>query len=654
LRGLAVAAVLLFHAGFSWAQGGFLGVSTFFTLSGFLITSLLLAERTTTRTIDLGSFWTRRIRRLMPAAVAALALAVVFAHFAGTASQQRNLGGDVVSALAEVANWHFIFSHQSYADLFSAPSPVLHFWSLAIEEQFYLVFPILAFAVLVARRWDRQRLARLFVGMMAVSLGFTLFAGYSHDRIYYGTETRAFELLAGCLLAVLIYSRRVTGKLARPGPRRTAVATAGAVALAVCVVLWMRTPESADWLYRGGLSFYSGLSALIVLATLIPFGPVARVLGTSALRRMGMLSYGLYVYHWPIFLWIDQLHTGLGLWPLAVLKLSVTWVVAALSFQYLERPIRRGELPFGLGNRSWASDFSIGWSVPVAFLLVGVAALGVTAAAPPLPFDFAAAQRTLQSLGAGKTHAPTPPGTLPIARVAAFGDSTGLVIGSGINLAAPSTGGVEEVTGGAWVGCGLGIGGLYRSTDNFNSEGSTDPACNAWPTTYAHVIEKYRPDLAVVLDARWDAMDRKLIGDTKWRSFGDPVYDHWFLQEMLRAVDVLSSHGATVVWLTSPPVSNMPSRVTRLNQLIEELPHLRKGKVVVLDFAAYLRHLGHDAELRPDHVHLSGPASVQVARDWLIPHLVSIWREAYEQRPHTAAAGSTPTTLATAPTVPSS
>ncbi len=397
------------------------------------------------------------------------------------------------------------------------------------------------------------------------------------------------------------------------------------------------------------------LSALVILATIIPFGPVARITANPALRRVGVLSYGIYVYHWPIFLWIDQLHTGLGLWPLAVIKFTVTWLVAVLSYRHLERPIRHGELPFGLQRRSWAPGFAIAWLVPISFLLVGVAALTVTAAAPPPLFDFAAAQRTLESLGSGspRPKAAAAPGqkvALPVAKVAAFGDSTALVVGSGINLAAPATGGVEEVTGGAWVGCGLGIGGVYRSTVDPSYAGPTRPACNAWPTTYARVIDQNRPDLALVLDAPWDVMDRKLSGDTEWRSFGDPVYDRWFLSEMLRAVDVLSAKGATVVWLTSPPVSNIPARTTRMNELVEELPSLRPGKVVVLDFAKYLKSTGDDHELRPDGIHLSGPASIQVARQWLIPQLVTIWRTVYLSHLPT----SSPTTLATAPTVGSS
>jgi peptidoglycan/LPS O-acetylase OafA/YrhL len=656
LRGVAVIVVLLFHGGFSWAVGGYLGVSTFFTLSGFLITSLLLAERTVTRSVDVPRFWVRRIRRLMPAAVAALTLAVLFAHFAGTAAQQRTLAGDVVSALADVANWHFILSHQSYADLFSGPSPVLHFWSLAIEEQFYLVFPLVAFLVLAKWRWNRSRVGGLFVALMGVSLCTTLFLGFSHDRIYYGTETRSFELLAGCLLAVAIYSRRVTGRLARPGSRRTAVAVAGAIALAVCVFLWARTPQSADWLYRGGLSAYSGLSVLIILATIIPYGPVAALLSTRGLRRVGMLSYGIYVYHWPIFLWVGALHLGLGQWPRFAVEVAITWLVAVGSYYFLEMPIRRGELPFGLKRQGWARQFNLAWSIPVAFLLVGVGALAVSAAAPPPVFDFAAAQRKLDHLGAGKPRAkavkasPTDPtAPLPVAKVAAFGDSTALVVGSGITDASASSGGVEEVSGGAWVGCGLGIGGDYRSTVDPSYAGPTRPECNAWPTTYARVISQNQPDLAVVLDAPWDVMDRRLVGDTKWRSFGDPVYDRWFLSEMVQAVHVLSADGATVVWLTSPPVSNIPARTTRLNQLIDQLPKLLPGKVVVLDLASYVKATGKDAQLRPDGIHFSAAASEQVAKAWLIPHLVKIWRAVYTARQQAAATTATttvsPTTL---------
>ena len=148
LRGLAVIGVLLFHGGFTWARGGFLGVSTFFTLSGFLITNILVREWDATSAIGLGRFWTRRFRRLLPAALVAIALVGRVWWRVGSAEQISALRGDMLSSVAYVANWRFLFSGTSYASLFSAPSPLQHFWSLAIEEQFYLVFPLIVIVVM--------------------------------------------------------------------------------------------------------------------------------------------------------------------------------------------------------------------------------------------------------------------------------------------------------------------------------------------------------------------------------------------------------------------------------------------------------------------------------------------------------------------------
>ena len=229
LRGLAVIAVLLFHGGFAWAEGGYLGVSTFFTLSGFLITSLLLAERTTTAHRRSARFWVRRIRRLMPAALLALGpgRGVRRAAPARRPAAQPGRRRDRRPRRRGQLALHLL-RHQSYADLFSAPSPVLHFWCLAIEEQFYLVFPMRGLrpagrAALEPRRVGRRSSS----GLMALSLGSPCSPGSRTTASTTAPRPASFELLAGCLLAVLIYSRRVTRRLARPGPRRTAVAVAG-------------------------------------------------------------------------------------------------------------------------------------------------------------------------------------------------------------------------------------------------------------------------------------------------------------------------------------------------------------------------------------------------------------------------------------------
>ena len=167
LRGVAVATVLLYHAGVPWMIGGYLGVSTFFTLSGFLITSLLLAEHAATGRIRLAAFWERRFRRIMPAALAALCVVMAFGAFAADGYQREHLRGDTLATLGYVVNWWFIVTRRAYADIFGSPSPVQHFWSLAIEEQFYLAFPLLTALVLRSTGGSRGTLAGLLAAMAA-------------------------------------------------------------------------------------------------------------------------------------------------------------------------------------------------------------------------------------------------------------------------------------------------------------------------------------------------------------------------------------------------------------------------------------------------------------------------------------------------------
>ncbi len=651
LRGLAVVAVVLFHARISWARGGFLGVSAFFTLSGFLITSLLLAEHHHSGRVSVGGFWRRRARRLLPAALVTVAAVAVLTPALGTGAQQRNLLGDVAGALGYAANWRFVLSGQSYAALFDAPSPLVHFWSLAIEEQFYLVFPLLAAMALVGSerrtgigggdRFTAARRLAAVVGLLFVaSMAVTLLGGYSIDRSYYGTDTRAAELLAGALLAVLLVLRErspfTNGAVAfAPGadpPRRpvSAVAWAGSVALAACLVLWAFTPQQAAWLYRGGFIAHALLWSVVLAAAALPGGPVVAVLSVAPLRFVGRISYGVYLYHWPIFLWLDESRTGLAGATLLAYRLAATVALAWISYRYLERPILEGRPVPGWGRR-WSRRWSlpaIGAAVVSVALVAGFVA---TRTAPAPPNDFAGAQRRLSAMGAAGPARGSPSGVASpgVPRVAVFGDSTALSTGLGLGEVLSASGRADAVGGKTELGCGVGRGGWRKTSGGVEA---LPDRCNRWEQEWSAALTRLDPTVAVVQVGPWDVLDRRLDGEAEWRHIGDPVYDAYLFEEMTRAVDVLSSHGAAVVWLTSPPVGEgavaggqpqweqaaEPERTARFNELVARLPSVRPGKVRVVDLAGWLAASGDDARLRPDGVHLGEVESREVARRFLM------------------------------------
>jgi peptidoglycan/LPS O-acetylase OafA/YrhL len=637
LRGLAVAAVVLFHSDFAWAKGGYLGVSTFFTLSGFLITALLLSERGATGGISLLAFWTRRFRRLMPGAFAAIALAIVFAVVAGDAAQQRNLGGDVSASILYVANWRFIFSGQSYAALFtSAPSPLLHFWSLAIEEQFYLLYPLLAYWLLHVRVLSRQLFAAVLGGLLVVSIALTQFGGFSLDRIYYGTDTRAAEILVGALLACVFFDRRVTHRLAHDVVAQRWFAVLGAVALGSTVALWSVAGRNGGIVRDGWLPAYAVLSALIIVAVLIPHGPVRLVLELAPLRWLGLISYGVYLYHWPLFLWLDADRTNLSGAPLLAVRVAATLALSVVSYRLLEQPVRRGHRLVAVPPIRLA---------PVAALALIAAAVVITTRAPAPTIDFAASQRSLEaSIPSDVPVRDTGLGEPPFPRMAVFGDSTAMLTGFGLNDWARTNPDKADLVGtNTLLGCGIGRGGERRDG---NGEGPLAQQCNDWAITWAQTVRTTKPTIAVVQIGPWEVNDRKLDGDTEWRAPGDPIYDAFLLEEMTTAVDVLSKDGATVVWLTSPAagegndggkarakrgVATDPVRMERLNEIIKSLPEQRPGKVGVVDLAGWLATSGvDDNALRPDGVHFSQESSPIVAEEFLGDAIITtandIWK----------------------------
>ena len=246
LRGACLAAVLLFHSGFGWMSGGFLGVSTFFTLSGFLITTLLVAERSATGTVSLRRFWERRLRRLLPASLLTIAAIVATAPLWLAPSQREHLAEDALATLFYAVNWRFMSPEYAYNLIFTDPSPLQHFWSLAIEGQFYVVFPLIVALVLRAGGGTRALGAFCIVATVA-SVGVALASPSleaAQHRLYYGTDARAGELLIGALLALALRARGAAAW--------SALRVAGPVAGLLIVVAWIFATVGDAWLYRGG------------------------------------------------------------------------------------------------------------------------------------------------------------------------------------------------------------------------------------------------------------------------------------------------------------------------------------------------------------------------------------------------------------------
>ena len=353
LRAVAVVAVLLFHLRMGYASGGFLGVSLFFTLSGYLITRLLLDEHRASDTISLRNFWARRLRRLMPAAFVALGLITIVA-LSSDVFHSATLRGDLWAALGYVANWRFMSASTSYADLFvTAPSPVLHFWSLAIEEQFYFVFPILLLAML--RRNRSRWVAFVGLGLLWMASVASSFVGASDNVVYYGAHTRAAELLTGSLLALLMAHQTkfgVTTASLSSGIRYFWNA-ATAVALGVVVFLIITVETGDRWLYQGGLAAFSLLSALLVVGIQVA-GPFQWLAERRVVKAVGQVSYGLYLFHWPIFLLINEDRTGLSGITLHGLRLVATVAISVVVMQLIENPIRRNRILSGVRVRSGA------------------------------------------------------------------------------------------------------------------------------------------------------------------------------------------------------------------------------------------------------------------------------------------------------------
>jgi peptidoglycan/LPS O-acetylase OafA/YrhL len=360
LRALAVAAVVIYHLGAGWLPGGFLGVDIFFVISGFLITTLLFGEITKLGKIRFGQFYLRRARRLLPALFLMLALtAFLVATVARDAAAQ--FIKYVPGALAYASNWWQINAHESYFELIGRGNPLAHLWSLAVEEQFYLIWPaILGLALFIARKFNLRLRSFVFVVAFGGALLSTVWMGWlSHrhgypldadpTRVYFGTDSHAMSVLVGAALATMWQPLKMRRTI--PAAGRAIITSIGALALLATCWFLLNVSEFTPWLYRGGFLVAALVFALMVAAATHPASLFGAALQWRPFVWVGERSYGIYLYHWPIFL-VTRPGTDIpwdGLWVQFV-RVGIVLVVADLSYRFVEVPIRQGAI-----GRLWRS-----------------------------------------------------------------------------------------------------------------------------------------------------------------------------------------------------------------------------------------------------------------------------------------------------------
>jgi peptidoglycan/LPS O-acetylase OafA/YrhL len=620
LRALALLAILAFHQGFDAARGGFLGISSFLTLSGFLVTTLALAEWSQNGRLALARFWEHRARRIIPALVFTVALVVVLQTTvrAGTGPGFR---ADVLAALGQVLNWRFAFSGDGFASVLTDPSPVQHLWSLSLLVQLTVLLP-LAFVGLMRVTGRRWRLSGALFALAAA--GSFAAAWLTADRsgndgvAYYGTHTRAGELLVGVVLAYAVLSPAVRRVIETP--RGVSVMRYGApVALLGLAWLWHATSIYGRGLFHGTTALNALLTAWVILAVTSP-GPLATVLGSQPLRVLGRISYAAYLLHWPIFLVLDDRRLDLPGPALFAVRVAATLAAAALVTYGLERPLRR----LRVTGPQLAGAL-------VGSLVVVAAAAMVLPLQPPPGVSLAVDDGS----GPGDLDVVAPSGREALS-VALVGGTLAGSMPPG--FAAWNTGHDEQVRVATHVAadCPLAGAGPVHLAGATVGE---DDACVGFAPRLPELLDAADADVVVVVPGVGDLGDRRL--DRTWRHLGDPVYDSWLRQRLSDLADTISEHGRQVVWTTALHVrlapagqgadwtevaANDPARVDRLNEIIRSVARDRRD-VTLIDLDAWAQQLPRGGEFGTDH-RADGrdltEAGADQAAAWLVPQLLDL------------------------------
>jgi len=658
LRAIAVIAVVAFHFDIGLASGGFLGVDLFFVISGFLITSLLLDERAATGSVALRQFWARRVRRLLPAAVAMIVATVVATRLWLVPERWTSIRGDAVASLGWIANWRFIAGGQGYFEQGLGPSPLEHAWSLAVEEQFYLVWPFVMLALLACWR-ARPARAALVLGVAAIASAAWMAARYDPldpDRAYLATDTRAQQLLVGAALAWAVRAWPVL----RSTPTRQRFRVPTWIAGAVLLLAFVTVDGSSAWLFRGGFLGLSLVAAVVVLAAARPAGGPLAWLAWRPLVAIGRRSYGIYLWHWPVVVFVGvPMGIELSRWPLIGLQVVVIVLLTEVSYRWIETPARRARRP-RMTMVGWStSAAAIGAAAllvlaPPAGRLVSAATFvdpasfaatgaGGAAAAPrdgraaarldgdatdPLVRSAAGAAATPGASSILASSAPAAADDAGPTRVLVVGDSTAVVLRDGYY---PEQHRGWTASAAARLGCGL-VPGQFVDAGGTQAHLGPPPECARWQREWTDAAAVFDPDVSVVMVGAWDVLDHRIDGvDIRFPSAGwsDAIHD-----ALTAAVGVVGGDGRRVVLMrlpcmesTSPDTSarNDPARVAEFNSILETVAGETPG-VETAPLDDFLcpggspRREIDGQQMRFDGVHLT-PFGAERFWDWLFDEL---------------------------------
>jgi peptidoglycan/LPS O-acetylase OafA/YrhL len=689
VRAVAVAAVMAYHGGISFLQGGFFSLDAFFVLSGFLITSILLSEKIAAGRVSLGGFWARRARRLLPALLVVIVAVALYSRFVAAPGTYPELRWDALSALFYVANWHFILSGQNYFLATGPMSPLLHTWSLAVEEQFYLVWPLVV--VLTLKRAGRSETStrRSLWALFAVSVAGAVASaidmavlyrsGANTTRLYFGSDTHGQSLLIGTALAaaVAIWRRRgsdfVTTMRARVS--LTVIGLAGA---GFCGWAWSHLSLDQGlhgFVFEGAFAIVSvSVAAVLLSAVLDPSGLISKVLSLAPLRFLGRISYGVYLWHWPLDIALTRSRIGVGGYALFGVRSAAAIAVATVSYYAIEQPIRRGSVL----TRTRAKVVT-----PVAVAATVVALVAATAApAVAVPPAHAAHAELAPASGFAARPSSTQTNQLdkyakdPV-RVLVVGDSVALTLAQGLSRAEGHYD-IQLYDEGI-IGCGIAEGASYRVHGTVYQSGapcSPHPAqrscyqfnrsvvvpCQSWEAAWRQWLKSIRPNVVVLLAGRWEVVDRTSPSG-QWTNILNPSYAEYVERQLELAVRIATSSGAKMVIQTAPCFSSgeqpngepwpedSSTRLDVYNGLVEKVAAMFPSDVTVQDLDALVCPGGaftptlHGVTVRdPDGVHFVTTPANQPAQDvggvYLAPSLLPLW-ESIGHLQEAASGGST-------------